>query len=145
MSEHYTPSGNGEGPGARERSEPSCTTTMQPNCAPVRSGNQVVFSTTGATMRIERAHLGRIVEPRQRRAIMALLARPLARKQLDDIAGCINSPDLVMKLREFGLEIPCVRQPVTDRDGKRAWYGIYSLTAEDKSLVRAALRNGGHS
>jgi hypothetical protein len=105
----------------------------------------VVFSTTGATMRIERAHLGRIVEPRQRRAIMALLARPLARKQLDDIAGCINSPDLVMKLREFGLEIPCVRQPVTDRDGKRAWYGIYSLTAEDKSLVRAALRNGGHS
>lgn len=136
---------NGEGPGARERSEPSCTTTMQPNSAPVRSGNQGIFSTVGTTMLIERAPLGRLVEPRQRRSVTALLARPLTRKQLDDVVGCINSPDLVMKLRELGLEIPCTRKPVVDRDGKKTYYGVYSLTAADKTVVRAALRNGGHS
>lgn len=145
MSEHYTPHRNGEGPGARERSEPSGTSTVQSNCALVRPSNQAILNATPETAHFELAPLGRIVDPRQRRALSALLARSLTRKHLDEVVGCINSPDLVMKLREFGLEIPCVRQPVTDRDGKRAWYGIYSLTAEDKSLARAALRNGGHS
>lgn len=105
--------------------------------------NQAILNATPEHAHFERATLERIANPRQRRALSALLPRPLTRKQLDEVVGCNNSPDLVMKLREFGLQIPCTRQPVVDRDGKMTWYGIYSLTAEDKTIARTALGNGG--
>jgi hypothetical protein len=70
--------------------------------------------------------------PRALRALAALLARPIPRKQLDDIAGCSNAPELVSSLREKGLEIPCVRIHFIDRDGRPCKPGVYSLTATDR-------------
>jgi len=130
MSTKLLPPEKDEGPAARQRSGPSGTATTHTHCPAIDVVNQVIISTDN---------------PRNRRALSALLAAPLSRKQLDQTVGCSNSPDLVRKLRLLSLVIPCVRQPVVDCDGNKTWYGIYSLTAGDKALVRAALKPGRRS
>lgn len=78
--------------------------------------------------------------PRHQRAIQALLTRSRPRKQLDREAGCSNGPDLVAELRRRGLEIPCVRVPVIDRDGETVNRGVYHLTEGDRRKIRKWLR-----
>jgi hypothetical protein len=73
--------------------------------------------------------------PRHQRAIFALLRSPRPRKTLDDIAGCANSPDLVAELQRRGLEIPCNRIEVIDRDGRKCRPGIYRLTDSDRRKI----------
>ncbi len=78
--------------------------------------------------------------PREERALRALLDGPLRREQLDRAAGVSNGPDLVMNLRrDWRLEIPCKRVPVIDRDGRRVKVGLYALSANDRSKVLAWL------
>jgi len=84
---------------------------------------------------------------RQRRALVALLAGPQTREQLDRLAGASNSPDVVMTLRRrFGLALPCALETVPDRDGKRVERGVYRLAELDKPtalrLVQASASTG---
>lgn len=84
--------------------------------------------------------------PRHLRAIAALLHRPIPREQLDSIAGASNSPELVAELRRRGLEVPCERISLIDRDGHSCRPGVYSLTITDRRLFwqwQAKRQQGG--
>ena len=70
--------------------------------------------------------------PRQLRAIAALLRRPTPRAQLDDIVGCSNAPELVAELRRRGLDVPCERINFLDRDGRLCKPGVYSFPPSDR-------------
>ena len=70
--------------------------------------------------------------PRHLRAIAALLRYPVMRKDLDNVAGCINGPQLISELRDLGLKIPCKRISHIDRDGKCNYPGQYYFTESDK-------------
>ena len=76
------------------------------------------------------------LSPREKRAINALLNRPIMRETLDAIAGCSNGPELVAGLRRKGLLVPCDRVERFDKDGNACYPGQYSFTAEDKQIVR---------
>ncbi|MBS0346597.1 MAG: hypothetical protein JSR69_09055 [Proteobacteria bacterium] len=83
--------------------------------------------------------------PRHLRVLAALLRRPLARENLDSIAGCSNGPALVDDLRSRGLEVPCERVSFIDRDGKPCRPGVYLFTEADRRKVHQwlALRSKG--
>lgn len=73
---------------------------------------------------------------RHLRVIAALLRRPLSRENLDTVAGCSNGPELVAELRRRGLELPCKRINLVDRDGFICHPGVYFLTEADRRKVR---------
>jgi len=73
--------------------------------------------------------------PRQLRAIDALLRRPTTREQLDAITGASNSPEVVAELRRRGLAIPCERITFIDRDEKICHPGVYDFTSTDRRKV----------
>ena len=73
--------------------------------------------------------------PRQLRAIHALLRRPMPREQLDREAGASNGPALVSDLRGMGLDLPCDRVLCLDRDGRAVRRGIYNLTQRDRTRI----------
>lgn len=75
--------------------------------------------------------------PRLLRAIRTLLRGPVMRERLDRIAGASNGPELVRVLRRKGLQIPCKRLPVKDRDGRDCRPGQYQLTDNDRRLILA--------
>lgn len=75
--------------------------------------------------------------PRHLRAIQALTVRPVPRKELDRVAGCSNGPALVADLRGLGLQVPCHRTRVVDRDLFPCWPGVYSLSQRDRRLLAA--------
>lgn len=84
--------------------------------------------------------------PRELRALAALLKRPHLRKEIDSIAGCANTPDLISRIKKRGLDIRCVRETVIDRDGKKCRSGIYYLTrAAIRQLKNWLKRRGGQS
>lgn len=72
---------------------------------------------------------------REKRAIQALKNGPVMRENLDFIAGCSNSPELVAGLRRKGLTVPCERVERFDKDGNSCWPGRYSFTSEDRQIV----------
>lgn len=80
-----------------------------------------------------------VTNPRQRRALRALLAGPVSREQLDRITGASNSPSVIQRLRGKGFEIPCSSTEATDRDGRPCQPGAYSLTDTDKAKALALL------
>jgi chromosome segregation and condensation protein ScpB len=65
--------------------------------------------------------------PRHLRALAVLLRRPITRQELDNVAGCSNSPELVAELRRRGLAIKCERIEFIDRDGRKCRPGVYHL------------------
>jgi hypothetical protein len=73
--------------------------------------------------------------PRHLRALHALLRRSMPREHLDREAGCSNGPELVAELRRRGLELPCDRIPVFDRDGLEVKRGVYHLTPKDRRKI----------
>ena len=75
------------------------------------------------------------LNPRQARTLRALMNNSQMRENLDGIAGCSNSPELIRGLRYRGLEIPCERVERFDRDGNACYPGLYQLTPEDKTIV----------
>ena len=78
--------------------------------------------------------------PRELRALQALMVRPQPREAIDARAGCSNAPDLVKRLRDSGLSIPCERTPCIDRDGFEVMRGIYYMTDTDRRKLNAWLR-----
>lgn len=60
----------------------------------------------------------------------------VAREHLDREVGCSNGPDLISELRRRGLELPCDKAPVIDRDGREVLRGVYYMTAADRRKVR---------
>lgn len=81
--------------------------------------------------------------PRQLRAITALLRRPLSRFELDGVAGATNSPELVAELRRRGLDVPCERINFTDRDGRPCRPGVYSFTQADRRRLHRWMTERG--
>lgn len=79
---------------------------------------------------------------REERLLIALLEKPHLREHLDRRAGASNSPDIVFRLRNRGLTIPCERVVLKDRDGNECRSGLYSLTDPDRQAIRAALKGG---
>ena len=77
---------------------------------------------------------------RARRLLAALLRRPRSRLEAGNIAGAANLPDLVLRLRGLGFELPCERIKVEDRDGCICRPGVYSASSIDRNLIRRALR-----
>ena len=75
--------------------------------------------------------------PRHLRAIHALMQRARFRTDLQAITGASNTPDLVAELRRRGLDSPCEKVPVVDRDGFVTRPGIYSLSASDRRKIYA--------
>jgi hypothetical protein len=80
---------------------------------------------------------------RQIRALGALMLGAVDRRDLDDIVGCRNSPDLVSNLRDAGLEIPCPLRPQKDRDGRITLVGSYQLTPLDRMLIEQWAKRTG--
>jgi len=81
--------------------------------------------------------------PRQLRAITALLSRPISRVELDGVAGATNSPELVAELRRRGLEVPCERIHFIDRDGHTCRPGVYSFTQADRRRLHRWMTQRG--
>jgi len=84
-------------------------------------------------------HALAVKNPRQLRALRALLAGPVSREQLDRATGASNSPNVVRHLRGKGFEIPCTHTEATDLDGKPCHPGAYSLTDADRARALAVL------
>lgn len=78
--------------------------------------------------------------PRWLRVLSALLTRSIPRKQVDRIAGCANAPDIIFNLRQRGLQIPCERIVVYDRDGNSCLAGVYYITESDRRKIKAWLK-----
>ena len=81
--------------------------------------------------------------PRHLRAIHALMQRARLRNDLQTITGASNTPELVAELRRRGLETPCEKVPVLDRDGVVTRPGIYSFNAPDRRKVNSWLSKRG--
>jgi hypothetical protein len=77
--------------------------------------------------------------PRALRLLRALLKQPLTRESADTVTGASNGPEEVRKLREQGLELPCYRLGVHDRDNCWVYRGLYALTTKDMRQVAKAL------
>lgn len=83
------------------------------------------------------------IPPRMKRLLLALLSHPegVTREQADRIAPASNGPHYVGQLRErLKLDIPCDRVNCTTRDGEASWYGVYSLTKEDRDKAKEVLQ-----
>ena len=80
--------------------------------------------------------------PRALRLLRALLKQPLTRESADTVTGASNGPEEVRKLREQGLEIPCYRLGVHDRDNCWVYRGLYALSHRDRPQVARALYSG---
>ena len=81
--------------------------------------------------------------PRQLRAIDALLKSPQHREAMDSRVGCSNAPELIAELRRRGLDVPCERISFTDRDGKPCRPGVYSFTTADRRKIYAWISKRG--
>lgn len=62
----------------------------------------------------------------------------VSRKELDDVSGALNSPEVVRNMRNNGWDISCGRIEVQDRDGRLCRPGIYYVSSEVRDLMRAA-------
>jgi hypothetical protein len=77
-----------------------------------------------------------IKTPRQRRALAALAASDgQSVKQLQNIVGQNNIPQLMASLRCAGWKWTCEIIEVIDRDGHVCRPGIYKLSPEHRKLV----------
>ena len=72
---------------------------------------------------------------RHLRVIAALRKEPRRREEIDRIAGCSNGPQIIAIFRKFGLDIPCERISLLDRDGHRCSPGVYHLTPDDRLKI----------
>ncbi len=70
--------------------------------------------------------------PRKISVICALASRPCSREELDRIAGASNIPNTIAAMRRAGLEIPCERNPSTDKYGEIVYRGRYRFTDADR-------------
>jgi hypothetical protein len=99
---------------------------------------------TGAPI-IVGAHFYGTSNPKHLRVLDALMRQPVMREALDKVAGVSNGPDIVFKLRSYGLEVPCLRLCVLDRDGTERHPGQYHLTASDRQKYIASKFSQEHT
>lgn len=79
--------------------------------------------------------------PREQRAIEALIDGPKMRREIDSLVGCQNGPDLIARLgRAIGFRIGCEEVPKRDRDGRLCKPGRYFLTADQRKRALALRR-----
>lgn len=83
--------------------------------------------------------------PRELRAIHALLGRSIFRFELDDVIGTTNAPHVVMRLRGKGLKLPCELVAQIDQDGRVIHPGRYSFTWQDRAALHAWMTRCGQS
>ena len=85
--------------------------------------------------------------PRELRALALLLRRPsVPREAFDREVGCSNGPDLIQRLRQYGLgreHLCCTRIEVIDRDGCKTRPGVYWLTPQGRRAVLRWLAKRG--
>ncbi len=77
--------------------------------------------------------------PREARFLQTILHRHITREETDAITGASNSPELVNKLRERGLSLPCYRVGAYDKDNLWTWRGLYAATPADKRAIAKGL------
>lgn len=83
--------------------------------------------------------------PRRIRALIALVYRDyVSRENLDRLAGCSNSPDLVFQMKNAGLPIQTREVKAKDRDGRNTHYADYYLTPVIKAKAKEWLEAAGH-
>jgi hypothetical protein len=80
--------------------------------------------------------------PREFRFLQTILHRHVTREEVDAVSGASNGPEVVNQLRSRGLEIPCYRLGVLDRDGIWVFRGLYALSHRDRPQVARALDKG---
>jgi hypothetical protein len=73
--------------------------------------------------------------PRHLRVLIGLLRRAMPREHIDSTAGASNGPELIAEFRRRGLQVPCDRIPVYDRDGREQKRGVYHLTHTDRRKI----------
>jgi hypothetical protein len=79
--------------------------------------------------------------PREARALQALLDGPVRRERLDRIAGVSNGPDVIYNLRNiWGFQIQTKRVPSIDRDQRKVSVGQYTLSESHRVKAREWLR-----
>src|SRR5262245_29138041 len=62
----------------------------------------------------------------------------VSRKELDDVCGALNSPQIIMEMRRNGWDIRCKRIEMRDRDGKFCRPGVYYVSGEVRTLMNSA-------
>lgn len=83
--------------------------------------------------------------PRRIRTLIALVYRDyVSRENLDRLAGCSNSPDLVFQMKRAGLPIQTREVKAKDRDGRKTHYADYYLTPAIKAKAKEWLESSGH-
>lgn len=80
--------------------------------------------------------------PRQARVLAELLTgRRLTNNHVRSVAGCLNGPDVIDRLRDQGLcavtELVMSWLKTIDRDGRAVRYGEYYLTPKGIAKVQA--------
>jgi hypothetical protein len=81
-----------------------------------------------------------IKTPRQYRFLSLLLQYgELSTKQMRDLVGALNLPEVKRSLKVLGWVIHCHRESFIDRDGKHCRPGYYWLDDEEKKRAHIAL------
>ena len=76
------------------------------------------------------------LSPRLHRLLQSLLEGPQTARDLFDAIPCNNPSAYVAQARfKFELTIPCETVRYQTMDGKRSWFGQFSLTDEDAEKV----------
>lgn len=73
----------------------------------------------------------------QRIAFLTLLLdRNLSTKEAEREVGTTRVANLATDARRlYGLTLPCYRRDYRDNQGRGRWYGVYTLTNEDRKIV----------
>lgn len=108
--------------------------------APLFNDLETGAAGSGASNRTRSRRFAGTSNPRHLRVLDGLLRRPMPREAVDRTAGASNGPDLIRDLRELGLDVPCHRVPVVDRDGRVVLRGVYAATPGDRAEVSRWLR-----
>ena len=83
-----------------------------------------------------------IKSPRQQRALLALLEKPISIKDLGPLIGALNPRQIIFELRNQGFaEIILTRRfSVIDQDGKPCLPGEYYIPEQFKPTIEQALK-----
>lgn len=83
-----------------------------------------------------------ITNNRQHRALIALVQYgAVSSKDMRQIAGALNAPELMATLKRNGWQWTCERVQMVDRDGKKCRPGIYRLTPEHRAIAAKILNS----
>lgn len=89
-----------------------------------------------------RRHNSTKFTPRLHRLASALLAGPRSVRDLMDLLPSNNVPEYIRQLRALlTLTIPCKHVKFITRDSFSSWYGVYTLTPEDRAKLQAAINS----